>query len=156
MRKAFTLLELIVVIIVIDIVVTLVIKQYSYIVEQQRTTEAVANISQMRKYARAYYMENGTITTITASDLNIGNKADQLPNSCDQNHYYSYRLARKTDTDMSIDITRCMSGGKIPNYSGSKTYIIVYTWNSTTDKNTIWCYPAGQEFCDQSDLPTSP
>ncbi|MDD5156229.1 MAG: prepilin-type N-terminal cleavage/methylation domain-containing protein, partial [Candidatus Omnitrophica bacterium] len=72
MKKAFTLLELIVVIVILGILATLGYTQYSKLMERQRQSEAMVIFDKMRKNAINYYLENNTFIGITSADLGVG------------------------------------------------------------------------------------
>ena len=110
MRKGFTLLELIVVIIIIGILATLGFTQYTKMVEKGRTAEARSILGTIRTAQESYYLENGSYAT-SLSSLPV-----EAPSSCTTTHYFSYSTDGTTTT-----ATRCTSGGKTPNASSSYT-----------------------------------
>jgi len=131
MRKGFTLLELIVVIIIVGVLATLGFTQYGAMIEKSRGAEAKAICGDIRKLAAAYRLERGTVTGVIASDLNIGTSTDQIPSTCSQSsHYFSYSVAA-ADPTITITATRCGTGtGKTPGSTNAGT--IVLTTNLTT------------------------
>src|SRR4030042_3355405 len=106
MRKGFTLLELIIVIIIVGVLATLGFTQYTKVVEKGRATEARAILGSLRTAERAYFLENG-VYTATISELGI-----DAPAACATTHYFSYACALATGT---CTATRCIAGGKTPN-----------------------------------------
>ncbi|TAM39926.1 prepilin-type N-terminal cleavage/methylation domain-containing protein [bacterium] len=112
--SAFTLVELIIVIIIVGILAAMGISQYSKTVEKSRGAEARQILGDIRKLAIAYRLENGTITGMQESDLNVG--SGQIPNSCVSSHYFYYfpRVGTAVDPSLVIDAIRCTSGGKSP------------------------------------------
>ncbi len=131
MKKGFTLLELIVVIIIIGILATLGFTQYSLIVEKGRTAEARALLSTVRTAEVAYLLENGTYTqTLSALSVNV-------PTACDTNHYYYYGIIFGTGRCPGASYTayawRCTTGGKPPQGPSSYTVAVCMdtgTWSS--------------------------
>lgn len=109
-RRSFTLLELIVVIIIIGVLATLGFVQYSKVVEKGRRAEAATNLGSLRSMAYVWHQEGGHGTAYPATaDLSslLG-----LPTSCSQiTHYFSYSINSGNGTATS---TRCTSGGKSP------------------------------------------
>ena len=123
MKKGFTLLELIVVIIIIGILATLGFTQYTKVIEKGRTAEAKAILGQMRTAQEAYMLEYGSRTAI------IGNLSVEVPTSCVSTHYFSYSTDATTGT-----ATRCTVGGKTPNATASYTITLTYStgvWGGT-------------------------
>ena len=115
MKKGFTLLELIVVIIIIGILATLGFTQYTLVVERGRTAEARVILGQLRTAEIAYNQENGTYT-------GIGNIYVGAPQSCTSTHYFSYGASASWPAacggaGWATIATRCTSGGKSPTYS---------------------------------------
>jgi len=114
MRKAFTLLELIVVIIIIGILATLGLTQYTKVVEKGRVAEAISILGTIRTAETGYYLEKGAYGTLA----NIGLNA--LPAACAASgeslkYYFSYSIS----AGIAL-ATRCATGvGKTPGYSGT-------------------------------------
>jgi prepilin-type N-terminal cleavage/methylation domain-containing protein len=113
-KKGFTLLELIVVIIILGILATLGYTQYTKLVENMRGAEAKANIGIVVKTYFVYYLEHGTNSSLTNSDLNIGSDPAQIPDSCVSTNYYSYSWWAPTSSQIAIRANRCTTGGKSP------------------------------------------
>ncbi len=80
-NKAFTLLELIVVIVILGVLATLGFTQYGRMVEKSRQAEAKMILGDIRKLTYAYYLANGSLTGITDVNVNIGTASDQIPSA---------------------------------------------------------------------------
>ncbi len=116
-NKAFTLLELIVVIVILGVLATLGFTQYGRMVEKSRQAEAKMILGDIRKLTYAYYLANGSLTGITDVNVNIGTASDQIPSACVSTHYFWYKV--RTDltsgSNYAFEAWRCTSGGKSPN-----------------------------------------
>jgi prepilin-type N-terminal cleavage/methylation domain-containing protein len=121
MKKGFTLLELIVVIIIVGILATLGYTQYTTIVEKGRLAEATVNIGLMRKLATEYYLKNGSITGIQNSDV-------WADGTCSSTSYYSYYVGGDPNPlYCNLWAERCTSGGKTPNTSRGYKFFLCYS-----------------------------
>ncbi len=99
MKRGFTLIELIVVIIIVGILASIGLTQYSKTVERGRGAEARMILGDIRKIAYEYWLQNGTLTGITNSYLNIGVSSDQIPGSpgaCRSSHWFRYSFTTVT------------------------------------------------------------
>jgi prepilin-type N-terminal cleavage/methylation domain-containing protein len=104
MRKGFTLLELMVVIVIIGILATLGFTQYASVIEKGRCAEAKTILGNVRKAEIAYNLENMTYAAMT-------NIFVSAPTTCTTTHYFSY-VANAANNIATA--TRCTSGGKTP------------------------------------------
>jgi len=132
MKKGFTLMELLIVIIIIGILAGLGIPQYMKAVERGRTAEAKAILGQIRTAEEAYRAKNGTYTA-TIGDLDI--EANITAGTCSTAYYYKFDIGAADATTFSATATRCISGdgGKTPD--GPSAYAITLnqlgTWSGT-------------------------
>lgn len=124
----FTLLELVIVIIILGILATLGITQYTKMVEKGRSAEAKMVLGQIRSAEETYKLENGSYTGT------IGNLAVEAPTACTSTHYFSYSISGG-GAAFTATATRCTAGGKNP--QATLAYII------TLDQNAIWSGTAG-------------
>lgn len=129
MRKGFTLLELIIVIIIIGILATLGLTQYGRMVEKSRGAEAKGILGDLRKLAAGYYLEKGTVTGFDASAAGIGTSSEQIPSSCGQTtHYFAYSIIAASGTTLTTQATRCTTGtGKAPGVSTGGRFLQLTT-----------------------------
>jgi len=115
MKRGFTLLELIVVVIILGILATLGLTQYGRMVERSRGAEAKAILGDIRKFAAAHYLEFNALNGTPAYDItraNIGPADDQIPLTCRGSHYFSYGISVSDATTVVITATRCGAAGK--------------------------------------------
>ncbi|MFA4988060.1 MAG: prepilin-type N-terminal cleavage/methylation domain-containing protein [Candidatus Omnitrophota bacterium] len=122
-NKGFTLIELIVVIIIVGILASVGMTQYTKVVEKGRAAEARIVLGSLRTAEVAEYMENGAYATVA----NLGVAA---PASCTTTHYFSYSCNSANGT---CTATRCTTGGKTPQAAASYTKTVTPdgTWGGT-------------------------
>ncbi len=135
--RSFTLIELIIVIIIVGILAAVGISQYSLIVEKGRTAEAKTRIGVMRQLAYEYYMNNGTLTTITNTDLGVDN-------TCSPTNFYRYTYGSPNETWLYLNASRCTSGGKTPN--SSRLYIYYLEFYPGTGQSAWHCHYQDGDF----------
>lgn len=125
MKKGFTLLELIIVIIIIGILATLGFVQYTRVTEKGRTAEAKAILGNLRTAQAAWRLEYGAY----AADITA--LATEVPTGCTVTHYFSYGTAGAVGT-----ATRCIGAtGKTPGGTTAYTVTVNYdtgVWGGTT------------------------
>jgi len=142
MKKAFTLLELVVVIIILGVLATLGLTQYGRMMERARRAEAKQIIGDMRKLAIAYWLANGTVTGISNADVNIGTAEDQIPSQCRSSHYYRYH-AEISGPYLYQQAIRCTSGGKDPQGNQEHYYELLSTLPDLNPEVWYYCETAG-------------
>jgi len=97
MRKGFTLLELIIVVIIIGVLATIGFAQYTKVVEKGRGAEAKVLLGALRTAQAAYKLDKGVFTA-TLTDLSA-----EVTSACDATHDFSYACA----TTGTCTATRC-------------------------------------------------
>lgn len=130
LKQAFTLLELIIVIVIVGVLATLGMISYRTTIEKSRGAEAKANLSLLRKMQFAYYLEydrysSGGIITELGLPAGIGYDCSALG----EEHYFKYRcLANGT-----CYAYRCITGGKPPpSGTGYSIYLTtIGVWGGT-------------------------
>lgn len=128
MRKGFTLVELIIVIIIVGILAAVGMTQYTKVVEKGRAAEARLILGSLRTAEVAEYIENGAYALYSPGNLNLGVDA---PTACAGTHFFSYGC----DATGLCTATRCQAGGRTPNVDAagaySKTLLPNGTWGGT-------------------------
>jgi prepilin-type N-terminal cleavage/methylation domain-containing protein len=123
MRRGFTLIELIVVIIIVGILASVGMTQYTKVVEKGRASEARIVLGALRTAEIAENIENGAYTDIAGLGVSA-------PTACATTHYFSYSCASATGT---CTATRCTSGGKTPDgtIAYTKTVTVAGVWGGS-------------------------
>lgn len=115
MKKGFTLIELIVVIIIVGILASIGMTQYTKVVEKGRAAEARMILGSLRTAEIANYEEYSAYALIA----NLGVAA---PTACQATHYFSYVCDATSGT---CTATRCGTGtGKSPGSAVSYNKIL--------------------------------
>jgi prepilin-type N-terminal cleavage/methylation domain-containing protein len=146
MRRGFTLLELIVVIIIIGVLATLGFTQYGTMVERARGAEAKQILGDIRKLAQAFRLQNGALdgsaggAAIAGVDVNIGASGciECIPPDCNQtSHYFGYGIAATGANTIVFTATRCgVNTGKNPGSVANTGQTITLTSNFLTGVDT--------------------
>ena len=113
MRKGFTLIELIVVIIIVGILAAIGVSQYVKAVEKGRAAEARQVLGQLRTAEASYNLEYGSYTA------NMVNLSVGAPTVADPNFYFTYACNVAGLCTATRDIT---AGSKPP--VGPSAYVI--------------------------------
>ena len=127
MQKAFTLVELIIVVIIIGVLLSIGMTIYSKTQEKGRAAEARTILGYIRTAEENYRLDKDTYTTVL-SELDV----DGVSGDCVSQtiNYFNYVINPANSTAFTITATRCTSGGKVPAKSGS-------AYSFTLDQNGI-------------------
>lgn len=140
MKKGFTLLELIIVIIILGVLATLGFTRYGAMIERARGAEAKTIIGDIRKFAAGYYLEYGNVSAITDSAVNIGTANEQVPENCRSSYYFEYNITGISASVANITAKRCGTDGKVP--AGNTSNQIMLNSNFTSGNDT-WSITGG-------------
>lgn len=109
MKKGFTLLELVVVIIIIGILATLGFTQYGKVIEKGRIAEARMILGAIRSAEEAYKQEYGDYAT-NATLLQVAFPAGTNSTCTNTSFYFQYDVTGSGEASA----LRCQGGGKNP------------------------------------------
>jgi len=129
--RSFTLVELIIVIIIVGILAAVGISQYSLTVEKSRLAEAKVRIGVMRQLAYEYYLNNGTMVTMTNADVGVDG-------TCAADSYYMYRIDWINADNVMLISDRCTGAGKLPR--GSRRYYYYLRYWPGTGQQIQYCH----------------
>lgn len=124
MRKGFTLVELIIVVIIVGILASIGLTQYNKVVEKSRAAEARMILGTLRSAEIANYYDGGAYVVV--GSLGVG-----APETCASTHFFSYACA----TTGTCTATRCTVSGK-PQQG-------TVLWTKTLDIGGTWGGSAG-------------
>jgi len=125
MKKGFTLVELIIVVIIVGILASIGLTQYNKVVERGRASEARMILGTLRGAQIANNYDLGTYVDVPALGVSA-------PTACSTTHYFSYSC----NTGGLCTATRCTSGGKAQNGT-------MGSWTKTLDVSGTWGGSAG-------------
>lgn len=117
----FTLLELLVVVIIIGILATIALPQFTKTIERARQAECNAILGSISTAESAYFQEHAAYTTDKSKLL-----AD-LPGDASTLHYFKYSLDTAATTDKFTSVAtrkttaESVTGGKSPGYGSAYT-----------------------------------
>jgi prepilin-type N-terminal cleavage/methylation domain-containing protein len=131
LTRSFTLVELIIVVIIVGILASLGLTQYSTVVEKSRQAEAKVRLGVMRSLTYEYYLNGGDLTSLTNADLGVDS-------ACHSTDFFKYLLGTQTSTYVNLHAWRCTSGGKAPNYD--REYRFFMRYYPSTGSSTWHCY----------------
>ncbi len=133
MRKGFTLLEIIVVIVILGIMATLAVAQYTKMVEKSRGAEARTILGNIRTNQAASLQQIGACSSV---DSEVGLGVD-FPSTCESTHYFSYSLTAASSNVFTATATRCTVSGKAPDAATGGVITLVTNFDNGADSWTL-------------------
>ncbi len=145
MKRGFTLLELVVVIIIIGILATLGIAQYGRMIERARGAEARSVLGAVRTQFAAIWLERsvaGVLPTageFTNARAGIGALAGQIASACtaaapSTGYFFRYVITTSTTTGFTATAVRCTgTNGKQPGGPAATTLTLITDFAAGTD-----------------------
>lgn len=123
MKRGFTLVEILVVLIILGTLSTLGFTQYMNMLERGRMAEAKSNLGLIRTFAVTKHQETGSYPNSDTITRELG-----LPTggNCNPGFYFRYAIATN-GTGLAV---RCTAGGREPN--GREEYRLSLDVNGTT------------------------
>jgi prepilin-type N-terminal cleavage/methylation domain-containing protein len=141
MKRGFTLLELIVVVIILGVLATLGIQQYMRMIEKSRGAEAKTILGQIRTAAVGYRLQNAnSCASFDNNAAGIGTSTDQIPSDEKNTNYFSYTITSATAAGFVATATRNGSSGKAPPGVATNTLILTTDFTAGTD---VWSGSGG-------------
>ena len=147
MRRGFTLLELMIVIIILGVLATLGVMQYQAAIEKSRGAEARQIIGQLRSQCAAQYMNDPTgAGTSACDDANMGIGIDipgpAEPGDCAGTHFFAYDSQEGAVGGSAVAwvASRCSANGKAPQHTGGGTLTLTTDFAAGTD---VWSTTGG-------------
>jgi len=108
MKRGFTLVELIIVVVILGVLLSLGVTLYTRTFEKSRSAEARIILGHIRSAEEVYRLENPTYTKSFAE------LAVSVPESCLATHYFKYSVPSADATTFTAQADRCTTGGKSP------------------------------------------
>ena len=133
MKRGFTLLEIIVVIVILGIMATLAIAQYTKMVEKSRGAEARTIVGNIRTNQAGMSQQTGTCSSLI-SDVGIG---VDFPSACSTTFYFTYGISAVSANSFTATATRCTASGKAPNAAAAGVITLVTNFDNGFDSWTL-------------------
>ena len=146
MRKSFTLLELITVVIIVAILVSIAVPQFFRVAERARSAEGIAALGAIRSAQMRYYAEHSIFTgNLTDLDVDVGINMKFFDNT-------TLTAADDTGWDNATYVGSVQRDDSVAYSDRNNPYTL-----KINKEGTIWCeYGGNKNMCSKIGLPTSP
>ena len=141
MKQGFTLIELLVVVLILGVLTSIALPEYTMAVEKSRSAEAMTNgaaiMDAMRAYFDAYPGDSTGITPAKIATVQLGGKTNGTWTESDGVYTFSTK-----------NFVYDLMGYTLDMYRGNKTsplYTIQYSYDPSTGKVTRSCTGTGYE-----------
>lgn len=130
MKRGFTLLELLIVIIIVGVLATIGFTQYTAVVERSRGSEARQVLGSLRTLCAGIWMRDRNTASCSDANLNIiaGGGVDSIPGAgvCANTHFFHYAAVPGATADLiQFTATRCAGAtGKPPSGDGDPNKVL--------------------------------
>jgi prepilin-type N-terminal cleavage/methylation domain-containing protein len=134
--RAFTLLELMIVIVILGVLASVGIMQYKSAIEKSRGAEARIVIGSLRTQCAAQFLGVNNTTACTNTSLGLGPNAGSIPNgtACLPTNYFWYAISGNSGSQVTFTATRCLGGnGKTPSAVSAGTLNLTTDFSAGTD-----------------------
>ncbi|MFA6384471.1 MAG: prepilin-type N-terminal cleavage/methylation domain-containing protein [Candidatus Omnitrophota bacterium] len=136
MKKGFTLIELMIVIIIIGVLATVGIVQYQAAVEKSRGAEARSVIGALRSSCAAIWMEFNGTENCDAGHLGMGTTSGTIPTECRNTNFFKYTASdgAADSGEVTFVADRCIGEGKKPYGSVAGNVTLEVDFSDGSDK----------------------
>ena len=137
MKKGFTLIELLVVVLIIGILASIALPQYTKAVEKSRATEAIQLLGNLANAEWIYYMQNSSFTNdLSVLDIALPGVSSTTTTTSNSKNFQIVVQSANNATTFVASAARANNG--TPVASGDSQYAIMVEM-SDSGVMTRWC-----------------
>jgi len=131
-KKAFTLIEMLVVVLIIGILAAIALPQYEIAVESSKVSEAVSNLSTIARAVDVYKLSVGQ-NTDNFDDLDVNIQGTKTSDTHLLTKYYDYHISKSSSNGTGYEVIATRSNTASQRYQ-YYIYINYYRGRSCTAK----------------------
>lgn len=153
MKKGFTLVEMLVVVLIIGVLTAVALPNYTRSIEKSRATEAMNMIKSLNDAVYAYAAERNACPPSFAKVL-VEVPGEKISDTVVKGKFFTYKL--NAATRAPIPGTAC--GGVVAERNEGEVYRIWNPYSTVGDKRTLACYgesTEAQNICKSMGLSTT-